>query len=188
MDLERLKTFCGSHGKMATPWTAGEFTYATNGFVLVRVPRIESIPESEGLKVAQFYEAPKPIDGWVDLPGDLGSLTECPDCHGGNDGDCPECDGDGDIEFQNSHNTYVCECKTCDGTGEGNNCKGCRGTGTTDSKPETKIDGVLFGTAFLRLFSDLKGCQIAPHSGRIAWLQFEGGDGFVMPRTPARED
>lgn len=30
---------------------------------------------------------------------------------------CEECEGDGEVELENDFNTYVCECRSCDGNG-----------------------------------------------------------------------
>jgi hypothetical protein len=49
-----LRPFCGDEGSAAaylmSPWSRGVFTYATNGHVLVRVPRRPDVPEIDGGK------------------------------------------------------------------------------------------------------------------------------------------
>ena len=47
MNRDDLMKFCGGNDRagIATPFSIGEYTYATNGHIMVRVPRIADIPE-----------------------------------------------------------------------------------------------------------------------------------------------
>lgn len=50
MTIEQLKTYCSmdeTRPGILEPWSLGDRTYATDGIILIWVPRIESVPEME---------------------------------------------------------------------------------------------------------------------------------------------
>ena len=123
---EQLDQFCGEHF-YETPWHSGDFTFATNGVVCVRVPRLLcNIPE--------LKHTPKPPPEWFDPTGGIPvvatpsgvieRMDEC-DCSI----DCLECDGTGTVECD--HCGHDSECEDCLGEGVQHNkaCSDCKGTG-----------------------------------------------------------
>jgi hypothetical protein len=197
--IEKLKKFCGDskyNEKIGTPWSAGEFTFATNGFILVRVPRLAEVPERQNVVSLKsvLEQNPVPSDGWVDAPGveDL-KIPACPRCKGkeSNPTPCEECDGTGAVDFDNRWNSYEFTCKSCDGDGEHGSCKKCGGTGylidTEDSN--IPIGGAEFKKIYIldltRAFGPLR---VAPHiqEGKACWLSFAGGHALLMPIVRAK--
>ena len=185
MDLKTLKSFCGDYITNSEPWNEGEYTYATDGFVLVRVPRMRRVHKNGNfVKVRGLYTSPMPLDGWVDIPTKetLGELTICPGCKGKSPAVCIECDGEGLIEFHNEFHAYEVECKSCDGT-----CSECRGEGVIEPTARCEILGKRFTSAYIRMFHGLPNCKIALHAenAKLAWIKFDGGDALIVPLTEA---
>lgn len=60
------------------------------------------------------------------------------------DADCEECDGDGEVELDNDYNDYICECKSCGGTGKVDSadgiCDSCNGKGCSAGVVEFKSE------------------------------------------------
>ena len=79
---EILRLFCGEYpGEVRTPWSFGKFTYASDGFKLVRVPRVSDVPErddapdTEVLRTAFEREPEK----WLGLDHIMGIAEEVRD-------------------------------------------------------------------------------------------------------------
>lgn len=145
------------------PFSMGDFSYATNGHILVRVARRDDVRESseqlnadkplEGAKSAQFY-APN-----VKLPKIEQPIKgECADCDGrGREHSCPDCE---------------CICSLCEGTG----------TEIPEIKTSTEIGGVVFNLRYIRKMLALPNVVIASPSKDAPFLfRFDGGVGAVMP-------
>ena len=167
--LELLKKFV-SHGDprkyMRSPFNRGEWTYAANGHIAVRVPKIDGVeilpdkhaPKLEGLFESAFFDA------YIALPT-LPPQEECSMCNGtGIAYECEECDGDG--EFENGSHTYTC--KECDGSaqvaysgGIAVSCRHCGGTGAKRNAP-MKVGGSHFDLFYLHLINGLPGGEIFP--------------------------
>ena len=86
MNLEMLEPFCSGYiEKMLKPWSRGEFTYASDGFCVVRVPRMADAPEIPNPVNAEaiFNVTPEPTEGFIALPSieEIGELKDCPKCH-----------------------------------------------------------------------------------------------------------
>mgnify|MGYP000882786505 CR=1 FL=1 len=191
MTIADLEPFVsGNQGRMEKPWSQGEFTYASDGFVVVRIPRLAEVPEITNPvnAVNIFNKNPKPSEGFIPLPTteQLGELKVCPKCHGEAREVCPECDGDGELDLETDFNTYTVTCKSCCGDGE--DCGECNGTGTIEPTPKVAIAGKRFTTAYIRKFMKLPNARIAVHAdpSRPSWIEFDGGDGLLMAVTECR--
>ena len=114
IDLERF-CFCGSRPErpeLSQPFSIGEWTYATNGHVMVRVPRRADIPENPAApaKVTTLFEESAPRARYkpaptfeLSEPYEWEETIPCLQCEGmGRKHQCPDCE---------------CECAACDGTG-----------------------------------------------------------------------
>lgn len=91
---------------LAVPWSLGDYTYATNGHILVRVARDASAPPNADNKFATSFRKAflpgferqlaertfAPLPGWRVIPADPG--RPCDPCEGD---DCEICGGDGVI-------------------------------------------------------------------------------------------
>jgi hypothetical protein len=163
-----LKPFCSTDQHrpyIMQPFSRGEFTYATDGRLMVRVPRRAEVPEVDTAPQAERVFPKPPATAFrpaakVELPPP--TSVECEICEGrGMQHDCPDC---------------TCECEPCDGTGKI----------SSDVEVSLSIGGVPFGLRYVRPIMALPSLEIAvPVNGGKSPLEFrfDGGDGIIMPRT-----
>jgi len=197
--IEKLKKFCGDplcSGRIGEPWSKDNFTFATNGYILVRVPRLPEVPEGENVVNidAVLNINPEPSDTYVDAPGieDL-AIPECPRCKGkeSEPRECEECEGSGEVLLENDFNEYECTCKSCGGDGEHGRCPKCKGTGYLIDSEDALVP--IVGAEFkkiniLNLIREFGPLQIAPPcpEGKASWIRFTGGHALIMPVTRAQ--
>lgn len=98
---EQLLKFCaGSNSRyqwMSKPWSEGHYTYATNGCIIVRIPRISEIDEDpSSASAVELFAKSRPCL-WVDLLPELSEpeYKECSVCEGKG---CDDCNGIGKYE------------------------------------------------------------------------------------------
>lgn len=159
-----LQQFCSKDEEryyLLKPFSMGEWTYATNGHICVRVPRLPDIAESDKAPKAQtlFKERPEGYQkpNFPDLP-ELSDM-DCPACDGrGTEHDCDDCQ---------------CGCDACDDTGQV----------TTDYKVGVGVSGIPFALHYIRMIAGLPGLEIAkvivPKEPMA--FRFDGGEGILMP-------
>lgn len=164
-----LKQFCGEdvfRPSLQSPFSRGEFTFATDGSVCVRVPRrddvgdIKEAPNPESLFHTHKSNEHRAL-GRFDFPEDIDAKKECTHCKGSRlEHDCPDCS---------------CECEACDGTGEMSAAKNV----------SCSVGGVWFAARYIRRIQTLPNLRIAstPKVGKAMHFVFDGGDGLLMPRT-----
>lgn len=125
MDLDILKAFCNEiRAATATPFSAGEHTFATDGYILLRVPRMAEVPERDDAPKIDTTEgnlgfslSKEPLS-WVPIPKVELKYRPCNICNGtGRMYECPECDGDGNVEWSSDFHEYEDECRMCGGSG-----------------------------------------------------------------------
>jgi hypothetical protein len=115
-----LEPFCltedqvGEREKLRRPWPSGEYTYATNGWVIVKIPRLADVEARDGPPTDDQIERLwsgvatqkllRPLPARLKLPADEEPETEgCWRRHGSSHlHSCPDC---------------KCECTLCNGTG-----------------------------------------------------------------------
>jgi hypothetical protein len=178
---------------MCGPFSFGDFTYATNGHILVRVPRRSDVPEWEALneKTAVLFDE-------IDYTAANAALTEIPDfpqpepvackiCKGsGKVSKCPECDGEGEVTVSNDWHDYECECLTCHGEGKVHGtdatCFACDGTGMKKVMKRVAMGCTGFSSHYLTMMKELPGMKISPTS-EIGpnYFKWGEGDGLLMP-------
>ena len=193
MDLATLEGFCSVYAeRIATPWNKDGFTFATDGYILIRVPLMAGVPEriNHPEDVNLIAENPEPTGGFIHLPSlESMGVTICPRCKGNppDSEKCPECEGRCEVELSNSHSDYTVECKSCEGEGEVDGCKRCKGIGYLMKEDRVEIAGCKYQTINLIAFSrHLPNCSIAPGGkGKASWIHFDGGDGLIMPTMDA---
>jgi len=190
-----LTSFCSLDREMPTfskPFSHGDFTYASDGRMIIRVPRIPEISSAkpDALKLEK-----------LGFPADGECVTEfpeyealerhkCPICKGyGKVEECPECDGEGSVEFDNGYHMYSADCKSCGGRGavSGGNekCSNCNGTGRSyaDGWAHVDIGDVRLSARLLDKIKDLPNVKLGPVDGaerKMVAFSFDGGDGVLM--------
>jgi hypothetical protein len=169
-----LKQFCGNdefRSYLNEPFTQGNYTYATNGHIMVRVQKVDSVGPCKS-KVK--FDASKPLVGIERLKFETFSFSLPPDP--GKKGTCVDCDGRG----------YKHDCPDCECT-----CNFCKGSGEAD--PEGRISTTIAGRAFclryVRMITSLPTPQIAKTDGETPlYFRFEGGVGALMMRRKPFEN
>jgi len=194
MNQEKLSVFSDpDNPKICGPFSWGDYSYATNGHILVRVPRLTDVPEWEALneKVVVIFDA-------VDFPAANAALVEIPDfkqpdpevciiCKGrGKISNCPECDGEGEVTVGNDFHDYECECLTCFGEGKvfGNDaiCSECNGTGNKKTFAKVQVGMTFFSSHYLTMLRELQGIKVSATSELgPQYFKWDGGDGLLMP-------
>ncbi len=160
-----LKQFCSIdplRPYIHKPFSRGEFTYATNGHVCLRVPRIAEYPEQEKpdptkLFSRHFNDGPK-SQITVSIPPHKTILEECEYCDGrGHEHTCPDC---------------TCECMHCE-----------EGMRDVAPKISVHIGNAIFDAKYIRQLLALPGLRFCadPPEREAAPFVFEGGDGIIMP-------
>lgn len=213
MDIHTLKLFCCTHAEkeaLAEPYSSGDYTFATNGHVQIRVPRLPDVSESEIAPKIEIttkdsvgmHYLKEPAE-WVNVPAVTVVSEVCKHCGGtGKAVQCPECEGDGWVEFETDWNQYDDqECKSCRGTGQiteslyeilksykvymperiDENCDHCN-HGVIGPMVGEVINGVKINVRFLDMIGKLPGAQLGLFGELdVVRFRFDGGDGLVMP-------
>lgn len=192
--IELLNKFCGKEAPFSRPWTFGEWSYATTGQIIIRIPKVDGVRVGEPFDNASCVPWGEIVAGgsWIKIPEfELPKKVGCDVCKGyGKVEFCEECDGCGDVHLKNEFNHYTCTCKTCKGaglvSGSGEECEYCGGAGweyETDvsavdvGDPEFYLNGVL-----LDKIKDLPDVMISNRQVKKGFfhIKFNGGVGFVM--------
>jgi hypothetical protein len=191
---ELLHKFCEpEYNKLAEPWSYDSYSFASDGHIAIRVPRVEGIDREPPFGFSGKLPFTPGVEGeWVDLPAyELPPKKKCHSCKGtGMMQKCPECDGDGSLEFSNGHHEYEVECLTCRGIGHlsgGNErCENCDGSGEEYEEnfravPDFGTETCKINAFLLDKIKDLPGVKMfsAP-TGNMFHFRFDGGDGVAM--------
>ena len=159
-----LQPFCDTdRPALATPWSVGDFTFACNARLLVRVSRRSEVPErSDAPDCEKLITASWPASAvyWAPLPASTGAqLTACEGCDGGQ-----------------------CKCPRCQAPHE---CLNCGGTGKVWSWPTLQIRHRRVDLKLVTLIHTLPGCVEAAteYGGALDPLcfRFPGGLGLLLP-------
>lgn len=194
MDLQR---FChpSSEYNIDKPFSRGKWTYATDGRIAIRVPRVEGYDQDKGPKnIEQMfsYAEKRGVAVWQGLPEFKLVVKECSWCGGrGHIKHCPAF-GNPDIKCGNGDwkkcNRYNDDCTIgCAPSDKGAaTCTECFGSGTEKvndgpimigAEGKTKVNAI-----YLDMICDLPKVQIAPHDGTSFFrITFDGGEGILMP-------
>lgn len=165
MDKIDLSKFCGNdmtREYLSKPFSVGQFTYATNGHVMLRVPRR---PDAAEQTIDAKWDAPfaaldkttfSPLA--LDLPKARAEM------------ECSACEGEG-----REH-----ECSDCE-----HECPDCHGTGKEDGERRvtTTVRGHTYQLRYVRMMLSLPGVEVADATEAVKPLifRFDGGIGAVMP-------
>jgi hypothetical protein len=145
------------------PFSRGDYTYATNGHVIVRVPRRDEVPEQPKAPLtvgAVFYkiDASLPFRRIPRYEIPEAKKSPCIHCFDGFQHDCPNCE---------------CECEECDGTG------------TEIELISVALGPAILAAQYVKLLQTLPDIKIAVGSDRNRPMHFtfDGGDGLLMPMS-----
>lgn len=195
-----LKKFCRkSHytETLSEPFSDDNYTYATDGSILIRIDKISEITKVyPSINAEKILEENK-IDGneiWIDPPKFKIIEKNCSGCGGtGKVIVCKECNGAGSLEFSSDYNDYDVECKSCFGENtKDKKCENCEGAGKYKeySNPviEIKKDGyleqieIIINGMYLEMIQNLPNIKIAlQDKNKTIKLKFDGGIGLLMP-------
>jgi len=184
MKLDQITRHCHPDRlNMSKPWSDGEWTYATNGVSLIRVPRMDDIGAVDWAPntTALFRSLCKQSKDAVPLAEiDIPAAVPCKTCKGKPVGlfECDSCGGAGECEC--FHCGGIQDCDDCDGKGVLQVCPTCNGRGEA-KRQCVHINGVSFDAHYLRFFADLPGAVITTNENRPARVDFDGGVGAIMP-------
>lgn len=166
-----LRSFCGSDPRCSItyrPWSVGAYSYATNGRIIVRVPRLDDVPPPDDAKIEKTAAQ---IDEWLakldDTPRVAVPRIEIPK---GRSWTCDKCDGRG---FEHDCPDCNCECTDCE-------------AGTCHQPVMVAWRGTHVSRDMWRLIAALPGSRIAsspplpPIYDHVSFA-FDGGVGIVLP-------
>ena len=99
MTKDDLLRFCADRGDirhyLADPWSRGDYTYATNGHIIVRNPRLADVPENDyAPNTEKLMLSIPPATDWTNVPTvDMPPDKDCVYCNGIDV--CDDCGGTG---------------------------------------------------------------------------------------------
>lgn len=195
MDLRR---FC-SHTRIECmlPWSLGEHTYATNGHILIQVPRRPDIPERDDAPcIDKVMDSLCSGPAWT-IPPVTPKYRQCGTCEGtGLITTCPECNGVGNVLLSNKYHSYDITCESCDGEGcipapkdssEQQECIDCGGAKKWPVEEPVKVgDTCVFNAHYLQLITDECPNARICTKGELepATVIFDGSIAVLMPMKP----
>lgn len=167
-----LTTFTGASMRYLRPFVRGEHDYATNGKIVVRMPRTapSDIYEPGEIAAEKVFERVN-WDGPFSPPPSLAlparRRTECSECDGsGTKHSCPSCD---------------CACDECDGAGWHDG----------DEGQSVNLEGCPVALSVARRVLSLRVCNLrlgpTPTPGHNWPFLFDGGEGVFATRTAPAE-
>ncbi|MBB1489471.1 hypothetical protein [Oceanospirillum sediminis] len=114
--LDQITAFCEqalySEQQFNLPFSTGDYSYATNGHLMIRVPRITGVPEM----ASDYIASPDVFDHYL---SDDPDLCFVPVTSFDLPGHCPDCEGTGWHSFATRGWLYDTPCKSCKGSGLG---------------------------------------------------------------------
>ena len=195
MTSEILKLFSAGESRPITaqPWSLGEFSYASDGRILVRVTRLDDVPENDKAPpVADYFKRDFAL--CVNPPPDLPFIVwdECSDCGGKGtipaNSPCKTCDGDGYRTCDLGHDHDCDDCKgrgtVADPKGPAITCEECDGKGRWEKGVcLAPVDGFGLNSIYVRkIVTHLTGVRFASmdQDNPVPFI-FDGGCGVLMP-------
>ena len=183
-----VKKGCSANSHFAQPVTRGEFTYATNGFMIIRVSKIDRFTSNPPFDIHKVAITPEHAGEWIDIPEyKTPEKVKCTSCHGiGFCQECHECDGEGIVFWNTDKHRYEAECAECYGEGYipggDKKCPYCdNGFAYENDWLPINIHGEKINTAILDKIKGLPGIKIfIPSAEDIISFKFDYGDGAIM--------
>ena len=177
-----------------TPFTQGGHTYATDGSIIIRVPKLigYAMDDKKNFPIVTDLKWDHDSLEFEDPPSiKISGLPACTICDGlGRSEICDECKGEGIIIFKNTFSLYECECETCNGDGytKGGDspCIECMGTGKNLKENRIKFGERYFSAYYIYKIKKnlhvIKFSKNGDESEREPLrFKFDGGCGLLMP-------
>src|SRR3990167_4377622 len=115
MTKNDIQQFCAGDDHirpyLRAPWSRGKYTYATNEYLMVRVPRLADVAENPEAPDAEKLLKETAIKKWMPVPA----------CAMPEDEDCKYCGGTGVSPLRDEEDF---DCDWCGGIGKARNCDG----------------------------------------------------------------
>lgn len=169
MEKDDLKKFCSEESlreSFLTPWSKDKYSMATNGMLVIRIPRLEDIPENPNAPDLFGIFPKNQPEEWFEIPPLPEEEYES----------CEECLGSGKARYGKGKSPETCE--GCDGKGK-----------FLVKNQKIEIGSAVFAAWVLRMIADLPDVKIGPMKpGDPAWIKFNGGDGVIMQIRSQRRD
>lgn len=158
-----LRKFCSTdpvRPYLHQPFSRGEWTFATDGWICVRLPRMPDAPEQDKPKAEDIFKPEILACQYLNLE----KLVLPPK---DDQKDCDACDGRG-----RKHDCPDCECV----------CEACNGDGVRQPTVRVGIGKGVFNHRHVERMQSLPGIRVGETDGsRPMPFQFDGGDGLIMP-------
>ena len=164
-----LKKFCVVGGKgvrahFSRPFSVAAWTYANNGWLCVRVPRRDDVPERPettkvGAHLMREWDHDN-LDDWSEGPRPLADPP-----------DCKSCGGTGSIRVECADEISV-------------SCPYCKGSGRRQFV-RLKWENRYLNDDLLRQIAELPGLAFSAvgQPAEVVRFRFDGGEGLMMPMT-----
>jgi hypothetical protein len=187
-----ISSFCSTdkmHPYICKPFNHGEFSIATNGHILVRVPVQEAYAGNDGPQ--NIGDAIRGMDDplvFIPLPPLNFETETCKACGGQRyTVECSTCNGEGEQECCTCGHAE--ECDDCHGKGhyacaEGTEpCEACKSKGVLPLERYALLDPTsCYDIIYLQMIQALPGIMIAPCGDTVPMVfKFDGGMGLLMP-------
>jgi hypothetical protein len=148
---------------LGRPFSRGDWSYASDGRILLRVPRLPDVPEGVAAS-SKAEELFAEVAGEPFVNPTPNKLPEIDD-----DEECAECDGRG-----TAHDCPTCHCA----------CLACDGTGIENPWLHLSIGygQAVFHALYIARIKDLPDLKFGkPDAEKPMRFQFDGGEGLLMP-------
>jgi hypothetical protein len=215
LNAEILKQFCYKFGfnGLNEPFNIGNYTYATDGALLIRIPKLEEITNEltnpSQLKILTAINFLENLTFNIEISQLITIEQTCSACNGlGYYKNCPDCDASGNIEFESDSGIiYNVDCTMCDSTGyidceeeDAQICENCNGKKVRMIIEDIPYDNILLNGKYLQILktstlenvkflseNDYKTVCIDNMCPPVPF-KFDGGFGILMPKRKMQEN
>ncbi len=189
MTSEQMNIFCSKTNDILNkPATINDYTYASNGIMLIKCKTKEIYVNKGFPKVCEeLLKQTKSLSDHVsffNLPPQVVNEKEFKKCkHCNSKGTCcPDCENTGIVTYvTNNGYEYENDCDMCMDNHE--ICEECNGTGKIEIEPTITVGDLIFDKNTFDLLYKLKNVKLyLLYQQQPSYFTFEGGEGIIMPQ------